>query len=238
MTRPPFPAKAETMTTTTKPVRDRADSRRRGERIRALLALVALTGGCAALQPASVESPRLHVLDAKPAVAANADRRDLVLEVSPPTAWPGFDTPQMAYVRKPHALEYYAGNQWADAPDRMLGPLLARTLEQTGAFRAIVQPPTVVAVDLRIVTELVRLQQNFDTRPSRVELVLRVQLVDVRGKRVVATRTFEATEDATSDDPYGGVVAANRALGHVLAQAAAFCVTESARLLSPGASAP
>lgn len=206
---------------------------RRVARAAALLALAALVGGCSALQPAPVESPRLHVLDAKPAVATAAQARDLVAEVSSPTAWPGFDTPQMAYVQKPFALEYYASNRWADAPARMLGPLLARALEQTGAFRAVVQPPTAVAVDVRIVSELARLQQNFASRPSRVELVLHVQIVDVRGKRVLATRTFEATEDATSDDAYGGVAAANRALERVLAQAAAFCVSESARLHGP-----
>jgi len=97
-------------------------------------------------------------------------------------------------------------------------------------FRAVVQPPTMVGADLRVSTELVRLQQNFASKPSESELVLHVQLIDVRTRVVVATRTFEATEAAPSEDPYGGVIAANRAIERLLAQLAAFCVTESARL--------
>lgn len=205
--------------------------RRRRVRLAAALALAALVAACASLLPPPAPAPNLHVLDAVPAATTpSPERRDLVLEVSAPKAWPGFDTAQMAYVKKPHALDYYANNRWADAPARMLGPSIARALEHTGAFRAVVQAPTTVAADLRLSTELVRLQQNFATKPSEVELVLHVQLVDVRGRRVVATRTLEATETAPSDDPYGGVIAANRALARLLAQVAEFCVAESGRL--------
>jgi len=197
----------------------------------AALALAALATACSSLLPPPAPAPSLHVLDAAPAAAAQAaQRRELVLEVSAPKAWPGFDTAQMTYTRKAHALEYYANNRWADAPARMIGPLIARAVEQTGAFRAVLQPPTTVAADLRLSTELVRLQQNFSSKPSEIELVLHVQLVDVRARVVVATRTFEATEAAPSEDPHGGVIAANRALERLLAQVAAFCVTESAQL--------
>lgn len=197
----------------------------------AALALAALVTACSSLLPPPAPAPSLHLLDAMPAATAQApQRRDLVLEVSAPKAWPGFDTAQMAYTTNPHALDYFARHRWADAPARMIGPLIARAVEQTGGFRAVVQSPTTVGADLRLSTELVRLQQNFAAKPSESELVLRVQLVDVRARVVLATRTFEATEAAPTEDPDGGVIAANRATQRVLAQLAAFCVTESARL--------
>jgi cholesterol transport system auxiliary component len=40
---------------------------------------------------------------------------------------------------------------------------------------------------------------------------------------VVATREFEAVAAAPSEDPYGGVVAANQAVRSVLASLAEFC---------------
>jgi len=40
---------------------------------------------------------------------------------------------------------------------------------------------------------------------------------------VLASREFEALVAATSEDPYGGVVAANQAVGTVLAELATFC---------------
>lgn len=109
----------------------------------------------------------------------------------------------------------------------MLAPLLVQALEQAGGFRAVVQAPSAVPADLRLDTELVRLQQNFGVQPSRIELALRAQLVDVRSRRVVATAEFEEVEPTTREDAYGGVIAANRALQRLLARVVDFCVEQS-----------
>lgn len=193
------------------------------------VALTALVGACTALQPPRVENPTLYVLVAQPLHSPKPVRRDVVIEVAQPRAWPGFDTAQIAYVRQPYQLDYFAASRWADTPARMLGPLLARALEQTGSFRAVVQAPTMVPADFRIDTEIVRLQQNFATQPSRVELTLRMQLTDVRRRQVVAAKVFEETENAPSENAAGGVIAANAALQRVLKQVADFSVAESAK---------
>ncbi len=204
----------------------------------AILTLSAmLIAGCAALQPPRAEIPTLYLLEAQPAAAPPRLPRDLVLVVNPPRARPGFDTPQIAYVQQPHKLDYYAKNRWVDAPSRMLAPLLAQALVQAGSFRAVgqaetfrgvVQPPTPPPADLQLDTELIRLQHDFGTQPSRVRLTLQVQLYDLGRKTVLAAREVDETESATSDDAYGGVLAANRALARVLGQVADFCVAESA----------
>jgi len=87
-------------------------------------------------------------------------------------------------------------------------------------------------------SEIVQLRQSFLTRPSRVELTLRAQLVDVPGRRVLATRYIEVAQDAPSDDASGGVAAANSAAARALAQVAAFCVDASADLRPRTPSAP
>jgi cholesterol transport system auxiliary component len=187
-----------------------------------------LLAGCAGLPTPQVESQNIYVLDAQPAIKAAQAKRDLVLAVSLPRARPGFDTHQMTYVRQPHALDYFAANRWADTPARMLGPLLAQALEQMGSFRAVVQMPGVVPADVRLDTELIRLQHDFGTRPSQIQLTLRAQLIDVRSKRVLAVKLFDETENAASEDAYGGVTAANRALQRVMKQVADFCINASA----------
>ena len=189
---------------------------------------------CSTLAPVPADAPVLHVLDANalpptaPAVA-----RARVLEVGTPRAAPGFDTPAMAYVQKPHTLDYFAVHRWVEPPAQMLAPPLVRALEETGAFRAVVRGTSGVRADVRLDTELIRLQQSFLSKPSRVELVLRVQLVDVGARRVVATRTIEVARDAPTDDPEGGVTAANAALASALAEVAAFAVKASADV-APG----
>jgi len=205
---------------------------------RRMLVLLALLGGCTALAPKPLPDPNLHVLSAGPVAGAASGTRDLVLEVGVPRASPGFDTPRMVYVQRAYELDYFADNRWADAPARMLGPLLTQALERSGGFRTVVQAPTAVTSDVRVNAELIRLQQNFTTRPSRAELALRVQLVDVRARRVLATRLFEDTENAPSEDPYGGVAAANAALERVLMRVVEFCLVETASRPPNAGSAP
>lgn len=194
----------------------------------AIVASTVLFSGCTGLPPPHVEIPNIYVLDARPIATAAPVQRNLVVAVSLPRARPGFDTPQMVYVRQPHTVDYFVTHRWADTPSRMLGPLLAQALEQTRSFNAVVQTPGGVPADLRLDTELIRLQHDFGTQPSRVELTLRAQLIDVRSKRVLGVKIVDETEDALSDDAYGGVAAANRALQRVLEQLVHFCVDESA----------
>lgn len=185
--------------------------------------LATVLTACTGLQAPHVENTRLYVLEARP--ASNPARSDRVLAISMPDAWPGFDTPQMAYVQHPLTLEYFATHRWADTPARLLKPLLSQSLEPL--FRAVVPSPGLIPADLRLDTELIRLQQDFTVRPSRIQLILRAQLTDVKNKRVIAVKLFDASENADSDDAYGGVIAANRALQRVLEQLADFCIVES-----------
>lgn len=184
--------------------------------------------GCGLLQAPPADAPTLHLLDALPARVEAAPRREVVLAISPPRAAPGYDTAAMVYLRRPHALEHYATHRWADTPARMLGQLLTRTLDDAGAFRAVVASGSSAPADLRLDTEVVRLQQSFLVRPSRAELTLRAQLVDLAGRRVLAMRYVEVTHDAATDDAAGGVAAANAALARALAQLAAWGIDAAA----------
>lgn len=192
-----------------------------------ILAFATILTGCAGWHSPQVETPHTYVLDARALPSKPQIKRDLVLAVSLPHARSGFDTSQMAYLQKPHELNYFVVNQWADTPVRMLEPLLVQALEQTLSFRAVVRVPSVVPATFRLDTELIRLQQDFSTKPSKVQLTLRAQLIDVAGKRVLAVKLFDDAENATSDDAYGGVLAANLLLQRELNQLADFCVNES-----------
>jgi len=191
------------------------------------LASVLLLAGCTSLSAPQVTSENIYVLEAQRATKPAQVKRNLVLAISEPRTRPGFDTPQIAYVQQQHELNYFVTSRWADTPARMLEPLLVQAMEQTGSFRAVVQSPGAVPADVRLDTELIRLQHDFVTRPSRVQLMLRAQLIDVRGQRVLAVKQFDEVENATSDNAYGGVTAANRAVQRMLDQLADFCVNES-----------
>jgi cholesterol transport system auxiliary component len=189
------------------------------------LAAAALLASCSVLQPPPPDAAHAYLLE--PVLAAGAPRmkHGLVVAVSAPRALSGYDTPRMAYTERPHTLEYFAKNRWVDAPARMLAPLLAQALERSGGFSAVVTAPGAAAAQLRLDTELVRLLQDFDSRPSRIRIALRAQLLEVGERRVLASAEFEETENAPSDDPNGGVIAANRALARLLGRVAEFCAS-------------
>jgi cholesterol transport system auxiliary component len=208
---------------------------RPGWRFAAALALLSLAG-CGALSPTTTPPPAFYALDSLPvaqppqaAPAAPASRPPALpaaaptLVVNPPRAAAGFDSQRIIYVREPHKLEYFANSEWVEPPARMLGTLLVAALENSRGFSAVVLAAGSAAGDLRLDTEVVRLQQEFQTRPSRVAFTLRATLVDDKTRRVLAVRQFDAAEAAPSEDAYGGVVAANRAVRKVLDDLALFC---------------
>lgn len=196
---------------------------------RAALLSALLLAGCTGLTAPQGSSPNIYVLDARPDMQISAIKRDLVLAVAMPQARPGFASAQIAYLQQAHELNYFASSRWADTPARMLQPLLAQALEQSRGFRAVVQAGAIPA-DIRLDIELIRLQHDFTLPASRVQLTLQAQLIDLRSKRVLAVRQFDATENADSPDAYGGVSAANRLVQRVLGQVTEFCIAASAGL--------
>jgi cholesterol transport system auxiliary component len=201
--------------------------------------LVHVVCGLLALTAAGCLSPRtdsseIHTyqlgLDGWPREGRSGKLDGPVLLVSQPQAEPGFETPRMVYVKRPYELEYFAANQWADTPARMFTPLLVQALSQSGAWRDVVLLPSSVTGDLRLDSYGFALQQEFLQQPSRVRVTSRAQLVDLKQSTIVGMQTFEAIELAPSENAYGGVLAANRAVAALLDQMASWlreCVRHS-----------
>ena len=191
---------------------------------------VTLACGCAALNPTTAPHPNYYSLDnaaaeAEPPARAPASGAAPTLVVSPPYAAAGFDSQRILFVRQAHTLEYYSHSEWIETPARMLAPLIVAAAARSGAFGAVVLSPSIAAGDLRLDAEVRRLQHEFLGNPSSVRFTLRATILDSATRQVIATREFEAVAAAPSEDPYGGVVAANLAVREVLASLADFCAS-------------
>lgn len=187
------------------------------------LALLVISG-CSLLQPAATPPPNFYALeDISEKAAPVTPTSALTLIVSPPHAAAGFDSRRMIYQREPYKLEHFAQSEWLEPPARMLAPLIVAAIERTGAFRAVVLTPSTAAGDLRLDSEIIRLQQDFRTHPGAVRFTLRATLIDENTRRVVAWREFDHSVPTSREDPYGGVVAANRALQATLENLTNFC---------------
>jgi cholesterol transport system auxiliary component len=149
------------------------------------------------------------------------------LFVAPVRAGPALEGTAMLYTRGGHEIGEFARHRWAAPPARLLLPLLVGALESSGRFAAVVTPPVQAPANYRLDTELLAFEQDFSRVPSEVRLTLRATLTRTDSGRTVA-RSFEATVAAASDDPRGGVEAANQAVHRLLTELAGWVVAQAA----------
>lgn len=202
-----------------------------------------LASGCAGLLPKAPPPPSFYALDgfatstspkrAVPAPGARPLNLGPTLIVNPPHAAAGFDSARLIYVRQAHHLQYFAHSEWVDTPARMAAPLIVAALQRSTRLSAVLLTPSSAHGDLRLDTEILRLQHDFTASPSRVRLSLRVTLVDNATRRVLAWRELDHMSVAPSEDAYGGVVAANVAWQAALADLVNFAEEAASRWQPP-----
>ncbi|ADI30108.1 ABC-type transport auxiliary lipoprotein family protein [Methylotenera versatilis] len=205
--------------------------------ISCLIVASAVISGCSQLVPKATELPSFYILNgtkledkaiendaiaSKDAQAAKKSAQaTLVVNLS--TAAAGFDSARMVYSRVPYKLEYFAHNQWIDTPARMLTPLILNTLKAKSLFSAVTLTPSTANSHYSLDTQIIRLQQEFFSPQSSERFTLRVTLIDNIKHQVVFVRELEAVVTAKTDNPYGGVVAANEAVQILLEELAILC---------------
>jgi cholesterol transport system auxiliary component len=102
----------------------------------------------------------------------------------------------------------------------MLAPLLVTRLQLSGPFRAVLLAPSAAKAGLRLDTSILRLQQDFLQVPSVLRFKLQVTLMDNNTREVLAWRTVDVTQTASSEDAAGGAAAAQVAVREGLNQVA------------------
>jgi cholesterol transport system auxiliary component len=188
-----------------------------------ICALVVLVSACA-LGPVETSAPRTYFLNPemswKNPLPGGMRSRAAILLITQPRAQAGFDTARMAYLLRPYEVNYYAFNQWADTPARLLHRIMVENLDKSGQWSAVLQIPSALQAQYRLDCDNLILEQQFFSRPSRVRLALRAQIIETKSQRILASRYFEYLEDAPTDDAYGGVLAANHAAAKLLSEMA------------------
>ena len=192
-----------------------------------LVLILQLMAGCTTLlskQPLQTTYYTLERAESKPQLepALNTHNKLPTLIITMPKAAPGYDTRRMMYTRAPYQLEYFARSEWIDAPAEMLRPLMISAIEKTGAFNAVLAKQNQVASDIRLESEVIKLVQDFSTKPSHVQFTLKASFVDSVNQQVIATKEFNERVNANGDNPIGGVQAANVAINLALDKLSVF----------------
>lgn len=198
-----------------------------------LAALAVLLTACTGNLPRRPDAPAIYLLEGTGSGTPRLVADGPTLAVSAVRAAAGFHGADMIYIEHAHQLQAFARHRWADSPARMVEPLLVAAAENSGLFRSVAEPGSHARSELRLDTELLRLQQQFHADRSEVELALRAILIDNRNGRVLASQVFRVLEPAQEAGPYGGVRAANRAVDLLATELQAFMARSLAHRRSP-----
>lgn len=161
-------------------------------------------------------------------IAPLSKRTHISILVMQPAAEDGYDSLQMLYVSQPYQMTAFTLNSWISRPSTMIAPLLMRSIESSHYFYAVTQEPNMANADYRLDSVLLRLQQNFLVKPSQIQLALQVMLIHPSDDRLIATAMMSENIACPSDNPLGGVIAANQATRRLTARVAHFVVEQVA----------
>ncbi|WP_078085609.1 ABC-type transport auxiliary lipoprotein family protein [Microbulbifer mangrovi] len=190
-----------------------------------VVASAILISGCTLFSPVESDE-RVAVINKVPREIPLRQTHRATLLVLPPSINPVYDTIRMAYRTEPHQVGYYRHHQWGATPAQMLLPLLARTLEKTQYFDAVATPPYFGPHSHALQIEIVEFMQDFTATPATLHLLLRVQLIDGKSTRIIASRTISVYEPMLHVSPSAGVVAANDAAANALQETAQFVLEQ------------
>lgn len=179
--------------------------------------------GCSLFSPVKLQPQHEYLINTAPAVAVKKPGH-ATLMVTMPSTTPVYNTKEMAYTTYPHQIAYFANNSWADTPSNMLQALIVQTLQNTHYYRSVVAAPFPAHYDLILHTALVKLQQDFTRQPSVIRLTLQAELISANTNQVISSKAFTIVRPAPRNDPYGGVIAANRAASDLMRQLVNFCL--------------
>ncbi len=207
------------------------------------LGLTLVLSGCGSIL-APQQAPLTYRLSPDTANVVSASKTSPTfpysLHVAAPRSDAGFDTSAIAYRQSPYRLDYYTQSRWVDPPATMLGERITHALEQSGAYRIVLSPGAALPSDLRLAVELVALEQIFSdstTTPpsgaSKVRLALRMQLIDNKNIKVLASGRVDVEQPSPSADAAGAVAAANQALREAMPKIVQFCIDNTPKSLNP-----
>ncbi len=133
-----------------------------------------------------------------------------------------YNSPRIAYQIHKYKISYYAQNEWADAPGQLLLPVLIASMESSGLFQSTVSISSSAISDLGLDVELQKLIHEYEENDSKVRMAVRMQLIDLKRRNILASETLELLEPAPSNDPLGAVKATNQLVNQLIQASQSF----------------
>lgn len=193
-----------------------------------VLALTVLLSGCS-FSPVKIAPESSYTITQWPQknVVLGQSQTSKTILITTPVATPGYESSNMIYVMVPYQLRSFANHHWVSSPAQLLLPLLANHMRARGYFKGVVTSPFSGGTTYQLNTQLLVLQQEFLQPQSVVRLTMQATLLSGATGKMIGSRVFEAVVPAKNNNPYGGVLATNKAANQVLSQIAYWTVSSA-----------
>lgn len=197
-----------------------------------MIFLAAALGACGVLpakrEPPTVYSPRLHWSSPQAQT-----RVPFQLLVETPQANESLDSNRILVMPMPGTLQIYKGALWSDRAPTLLRALLIEAFERSNRINGVGSFATGLSSDFTLAWTLRDFQAEYrDGAPVAVVRV-GVNLVDALNGRVVAARTFEASQSASSSAIASVAQAFETALNTLLPQIVEWTLASGSAVRAP-----
>ncbi|MGE8279769.1 MAG: ABC-type transport auxiliary lipoprotein family protein [Stenotrophomonas sp.] len=160
--------------------------------------LLALAG-CSVLAGGDRQSTTIYA----PQVRITADpawpQVDWQLAIAKPSAARLVDSPRINVRPTPGELEVYRGATWSQPATDMLEDTLLRGFEDSGRISGVARIATGIRSDYKLTIDLRRFEADYrGTELPAATIELNAKLIHSIDQRVVAARTFNTVENASS----------------------------------------
>ncbi len=133
-----------------------------------------------------------------------------------------YNSPRIAYQLQKYDISYYAQNEWADTPGQLLLPVFLASMESSGLFHSTISISSSAISDLALDVELQKLIHEYDENDSKVRMIVRMQLIDLKRRNILASETLDLLEPAPSNDPLGAVKGTNQLVNQLIQASQSF----------------
>jgi ABC-type uncharacterized transport system auxiliary subunit len=172
----------------------------------------------------------LEVPACKPAEAGVASTLPELL-VADPLASTLVNSQRILFGRNDGTRGSYQLAAWTEPPPRRFALLMIDRLGCSGLFSAVTRKSTLTGARFLLNSEIIDLYHDISVTPGEARVAVRMELVDLVGRKIVADRTFERKVPVASFDANGAIDAMRDATARVLDDTAAWLVENRALLV-------
>ena len=174
-----------------------------------LSVFIFMLGGCS---PVTSPIKNYYTLSAYGTKKVGSTSLAKSLLISPPEAVAACQGSQMLYINKLFERASFAHNAWANTPAEMLFPLIVKSMQRLEQFQVLTSTSNSEPTDYRLDTQILSLEQNFLRTPSQIDFAVKIVLSNVKNNQPLISKIMEYHVNCPTDTPYGGVLAANKAV--------------------------